>query len=120
MQTTVEILGRDVRVILSDKASRELAKRSIPLFAEMELYFSCLIRKKVRFHDMPHDLDNIQVMDKLNIAFHPVMTAACGKDYEGNEPPLTNFPIHKPELFVPHWLKIDYRHNQWQGDFGFK
>jgi len=119
-QATVEILGRDVRVILSDKASQQLAKRSKPLFAEMELYFSCLIRKKVRFHDKSHDLAAIQVMDKLKISFHPVMTAACGKDYEGDEPPLTDFPINKPELFVPHWLKIDYHHNQWQGDFGFR
>lgn len=120
MQITVEIMGREVSVVLSDKASRELVKRSTPLIAEMELYFSCLIRKKVRFHDKPHGLATVQVMDNLDIAFHPVMTAACGKDYEGDEPPLTDFPIHKPESFVPHWLKIDYQHNQWQGEFGFK
>jgi hypothetical protein len=120
MKTTIELMGRDVSVSLSDKANQELAKRSAPLFAEMELYFSCLIRKKVRFHDTSHGLATVQVSDKLNVAFHPVMTAACGKDYEGDEPPLTDFPIHNPESFVPHWLKIDYRNNQWQGEFGFE
>ena len=119
MQTTVEIMGRAVDVVVSDTASRELTKRSTPLIAEMELYFSCLIRKKVRFHDLSPDLAAIQVLDKLSIAFHPVMTAACGNDYEGDEPPLTDFPIKNPEAFVPHWLRIDYHHNQWQGEFGF-
>ena len=86
---------------------------------EMELYFSCLIRMKVRFHDTPNNLATRQVMENFSIAFHPVMTAACGMDYEGDEPPLTDFPIQNPEAFVPHWLKIDYRNKQWQGEFGF-
>jgi hypothetical protein len=120
MQSTVVIMGRELTVSLSERASRELSKRSIPLIAEMELYFSCLIRKKVRFHDSSHGLATVQVVDNLNVAFHPVMTAACGKDYEGDEPPVTDFPIHNPESFVPYWLNIDYRHNQWQGDFGFR
>jgi len=119
MQTTVEILGRDVNVSVSENASRELSRRSTPLIAEMELYFSCLIRKKVRFHETPHNLHSISVTQKLQIAFHPVMTATCGNDYEGDEPPLTDFPIQKPESFVPHWLMIDYRDSQWQGEFGF-
>lgn len=119
MRTTVEIMGRDVEVSLSEKASRELAKRAAPLIAEMELYFSCLIRMKVRFHDTPHDLATVQAMDKLHVAFHPVMTAACRNDEIGDEPPLTDFPIQNPQAFVPHWLTIDFRHNQWQGEFGF-
>ena len=119
MRATVEIMGREVSVSLSEKASRELAKRATPLIAEMELYFSCLIRMKVRFHDTAHDLVTAQAMDKLHIAFHPVMTAACRNDDIGDEPPLTDFPIQNPQAFVPHWLTIDFRHNQWQGEFGF-
>ena len=120
MQTTVEIMGRDVRVSLSEKARRELAKRATPLYAEMELYFSCLIRLKVRFHDTAQNLNSVPVMDKLNIAFHPVMTAACSVDEQDAAPPLTDFPIQNPDAFVPHWLTIDYQHNQWQGQFGYK
>ena len=119
MRKTVKILTRDIIVSVSDTASRELIMRETPIVAEMELYFSCLIRKRVRFHDKPYNLAATEVMDKLQVAFHPVMTAACGNDYAGTEPPLTDFPIQKPEAFVPHWLKIDYHDNQWQGEFGF-
>jgi len=104
---------------LSDTASRALEKRTTPLIAEMELYFSCLIRKQVRFRESAQGLATVRVMDKLQVAFHPVMTASCGNDYDEDEPPLTDFPIQKPDAFVPHWLKIDYKNNQWQGEFGF-
>lgn len=119
MRVTVNIMGKEVTVFLSRTASNALQERITPLIAEMELYFSCLIRKKVRFHESADNLKTVQAMDKLRVAFHPVMTAACGNDYAGDEPPLTDFPIQKPEAFVPHWLKIDYQNNHWFGEFGF-
>ncbi len=84
----------------------------------MELYFSCLIRYKVRFHERADD-GAVVVNDKLWLRFRPVMTAQCGNDYDGDEPPLTDFPIVKPGAFTPHWLTIDYRRGQWQGEFGY-
>ena len=118
MEKQVELLGRKVAVSLSSSAVKAIAQREQSLVAEMELYFSCLIRKKVRF------LENLEgelvaVTDQLSIRFRPVMTAACGNDYEGDEPPLTDFPIQKAESFVPHWLKIDFKNGQWLGEFGF-
>lgn len=116
--TEVEINGRPVEVRLSRAAEQALARRQQPLLAEMELYFSCLIRCKVRFYERT-DSDNVTVNDKLQLRFRPVMTARCGNDYEGDEPPLTDFPIARPAAFTPHWLAIDYRHGQWQGEFGY-
>lgn len=50
-QQSIEINGRTVAIELSRAAIKALAQRSTPLLAEMELYFSCLIRKVVRFHE---------------------------------------------------------------------
>jgi len=36
-----------------------------------------------------------------------------------DEPPLTDFPIQKTNAFIPHWLKIDFKNNEWKGEFGF-
>ena len=120
MQTTIEILGRNVLVTLSKRAQLALSKRSKPLTAEMELYFSCLIRMKVRFHDATQNSRTVSISDNLNIAFRPVMTSACSLDAVGDAaPPLTDFPIQKPDAFVPHWLKIDFHNDQWQGEFGY-
>jgi len=114
----VELNGKPVEVRLSGPAERALADRHQPLLAEMELYFSCLIRYKVRFYEQAGSTD-VAVNDKLQLRFRPVMTASCGNDYDGDEPPLTDFPIKKPAAFTPHWLHIDYRHGQWQGEFGY-
>ena len=109
---------------ISQAAQTALAQRSTPLWVEMELYFSCLIRKQVRFRDSAPATDTgpaqVAVNEQLHICFRPVMTRACGKDYEGDEPPLTDFPIAKPQAYIPHWLRIDYRDGQWQGEFGYR
>ena len=86
--------------------------------SEMELYFSCLIRKKVRFRESSEG-ELAYVTEQLFVHFRPVMTAVCGTEYDGEVPPLTDFPIQKIESFVPAWLKIDFKNGQWQGEFGF-
>lgn len=118
MVKQIDIFGKKVSVSLSNAAVKALSHRDNPLIAEMELYFSCLIRKQVRFKDnMEGDLVN--VVDQLSVRFRPVMTKSCGIDYEGDETPLEDFPIKKPEAFVPHWLKIDFKKDKWIGEFGF-
>lgn len=114
----ITLQDRPVRIELTAAAERALAARATPLTAEMELYFSCLIRKQVRFRESPVP-DAVRAGVQLYVCFHPVMTERCGVDYEGDEPPLTDFPIARPEAFVPAWLRIDYHGGRWQGEFGF-
>jgi len=118
MQKQIEIKGKKVVVNLTKAAEKALSSRDKVLVAEMELYFSCLIRKQVRFKENL-DGDLAEVSDNLSVRFRPVMTKSCGIDYEGDEPPLEDFPIEKPEAFVPHWLNIDYKKHEWIGEFGF-
>ncbi len=125
---SIELLGKSVNVTLSKAARNALSRRTKPLAVEMELYFSCLIRKRVRFSDAASNIKSSAVQkpplearlnDRMRIQFHPVMTKACGKNYEGDEPPLTDFPITNPKAYIPHWLKIDYQKDAWVGEFGY-
>ncbi len=118
VKKTIMIKGRPVAVSLSPAARVALESRATPLYVEMELYFSCLIRLKVRFHEAEEHGQSVPVSDRLRVSFRPVMTASCDTDYEGSEPPLTDFPIAREEAFVPKWLTIDHVHGQWQGEFG--
>jgi hypothetical protein len=116
MQQQLEIEGRQLTVKLTQRAELALSLRHKPLLAEMELYFSCLLRKKVRFHESD---EGTIVTDKLWVSFRPVMTEKCSNDYEGDAPPVTDFPIQKTWQYVPHWLRIDYTNGEWQGEFGY-
>ena len=119
MQKTVHIRNKPVEVTLSAAAEKQLQATQTEILAELELYFSCQIRKKVRFHAARTNDDSIPVCPGLRLGFRPVMTAHCGKDFEGDEPPVTDFPIHNPDAFIPHWVRIDFIQGQWAGEFGF-
>ena len=125
MKTTVHISGKAVAIETSTAATHALLQRKEPLLAEMELYFSCLVRKKVRFHEVSSPLGDanqqIRVTDELQVSFRPVITQSCSvADVDGDEPPVTDFEIKKPEAFIPHWLYIDFQNGQWQGEFGYQ
>ncbi len=114
---TIELLGRTVRVELTPAAQSALRQRHTPLHAEMELYFSCLIRKRVRF-DVPVRGEVAMLGQELSVSFRPVMTRGCAVS-EYTPEHLEDLPITDPARFVPHWLRIDYRNAAWQGEFGF-
>lgn len=118
----IEIAGRQIELELTPAAEAALANDAPPMTVEMELYFSCLIRKQVRFRPTQAVEDDAlcsQPLPGLRLCFRPVMTRSCGRDYEGDEPPLSDFPIARPGPYVPHWLRLDYRGGQWEGEFGY-
>jgi hypothetical protein len=117
MQKTIEILGKQVLVEWTSSADKKLQELTEPLNVEMELYFSCLIRKAVRFGGDARALNFTTAAPRLKIGFRPVMTKVCKvSDFEG-EPPLEDFPIVKPEAYVPKRLTIDYKAGKWVGEF---
>ena len=113
---------RTVDVKLTSSAQKKLDTLEHPLNVELELYFSCLIRLRVLFPSKPDD-DFISVHsnhEKLNLYFHPIMTKHCVVDeIRGRDPDTETFPIKKPEKFIPRWLKLDYKHDAWSGEFGY-
>lgn len=117
MNRDITIGGKTVRVTLSQAAEQQLARRQRPLLVEMELYFSCLIRKRVVFRDPESERSTAAIEKPLDITFRPVMTRQCGIDYAGTEPPVTDFPIVNKAAFTPRSLEIDYVNQHWQGQF---
>lgn len=115
---SVILSDRNLEIRISPAAERALAARATPLLAEMELLFSCLIRKRVRFSERVAD-DAIQACEGLAVRFRPVMTRVCAVSDVGGAPPLEDFPIADPRPYVPRWLSIDFRQGAWRGEFGY-
>ena len=119
---TARILGRPVRVELSPAAVEAAAKLAAPLTVEMELYFSCLVRKAVRFRNADADPalpdgSHTALLDRLGLQFRPVTTKHCPLDQDA--PPLEAMPIMRPQAFVPRWVRVDVHNGEWIGDFGY-
>ncbi len=113
----ITLHDKTLEVKLSSAAERALKRRERPLAAEMELLFSCLLRKRVRFGDAV-EADTL-VNDRLAVRFRPIMTRKCSVSEAGASPPSESFPLENPRPYVPNWLTIDYRHGEWVGNFGY-
>ena len=119
LNSNVVINNRTVAVEWTKSAAGELAKRTQPLVVEMELYFSCLVKKFVHFHETPPDRKTIAVSDKLVVFFRPVTSTACSfevADRLGRQPEI-ELDNHNVRKMAPKRVKIDFVRGHWQGDF---
>ena len=116
---TIQLEGKDLRIQLTEPASRALADRSSPLNVEMELYFSCMIRKRVHFTDEKLTVNYAAKTDQLEIGFRPIMAQRCSIQDVKETPPTTDFPISRAGRFIPNWLNLDFTKGKWSGEFGY-
>lgn len=119
MEETVILHGKAVALTLTSRARRALADLSEPLVVEMELYFSCLIRKAVRFCAHSPDREATQAGDKLYVRFRPVGSRACGLKLSEGKPRLDDFPVANPRAYTPDWVRVDFKRGEWLGEFGY-
>jgi hypothetical protein len=121
---TMQLKGKRVRVDISESAVEALSDRETPLLIELELYFSCLVRKQIRFTELPGkpstDSECTRVIRGLYASFRAVTTSHCRIDETDGKPPVETMPVKKADLFVPDWLKLDFRTGRWLGEYGFK
>jgi hypothetical protein len=120
MEALVHLHGKAVQVELSAAAERALGQRSAPLYAEVQLIFGCMIAKRVWFRDVAAP-DAVPVAPNLHLWFRPARYAkACSFDDIDSGAEASDYPmIAERKRFVPDIVRIDYRRNQWRGDFTY-
>lgn len=117
--TTVSVNGKPLAVEWTRAAARKLAERSRPLVVELELYFSCLVKKFVHFHEEAPARATIQVSDKFHLFFHAVTSTACTMDVAerlGRQPE-TELDTPVARRFAPKRLRLDFSRGKWQASF---
>lgn len=105
---------------LTPAARRALEQREQNLVVELELLFSCLVRKRVKFpatEAKGYALGSSH--PKLALQFHPIVSHHCTLDEMGPEQASDDLPLAKPEAFAPRWVSLDFRNGRWSGDFGY-
>lgn len=119
MHAELNLLDKPVRIDTTARAAREIAQRTRPLRVEMELYFSCMIGKTLRFDEATQGSDFVPAGPNLEIGFRAVQTQACHVTTDVPKPGRVGFPIKDAKRFVPKWLALDFRDGRWEGEFGF-
>jgi len=118
-QRSNTILLRDntLEVTWTNRAERALQLRDKPLIAEMQLYFSCMIKKRVLFHD-EIELETVTVNEQLKVLFRPVQSQACDPDeFAQNHPIKQEFKTMAAVKMKPKSLEIDFKKGCWIGEY---
>ncbi len=116
---SVGINQRDVEVCWTERAERALQDGRQPLIVELQLYFSCVVQKRVVFHQCA-EFDTVVVNNRLEIAFRPIASAVCDpREFALNHPAGKDLSQGVALRMIPRVVEIDYRQGNWEGQFGY-
>lgn len=113
--------GRTVQVEVTPAAEHALAARSEPLYVELELYFSCLVKKFVHFRTDSRGKPTVPAGDNLLLYFRPVTSTACTFEVAerlGRQPEkeIDSEALHH---VAPKRVRIDHVNGEWRGSYSF-
>jgi len=116
---TVAINGKPVVIEWTSAAQRALEQRSMPLIVELEIYFSCLVKKFVHFREDSRGKPTVSAHDKLQLYFRMVTSTACAIDVAeclGRQPE-TEVEGRVSTRIAPKRVYIDHVKGEWRGSF---
>jgi hypothetical protein len=117
---TVAINGKPVQVECTRTAAARLALRAQPLVLELDLFFSCLVKKQVRVHEAaPAGRETVRVTDRLELYFRAVTSTACSMELAerlGGQPE-TELDTPVTRRFAPKRVRLDCVKGSWQAAF---
>ena len=116
---TVRINQRDVDVCWTGRAEAALQSSQQPLIIELQLYFSCVVKKRVLFHRQV-EFDTATVNNRLKLAFRPIASAVCDpQEFAMNHPLGKDLSRGVAGRMVPGRVEIDFRRGEWEGQFHY-
>jgi hypothetical protein len=116
---SARINQRDLHICWTERAEAALKANRQPLIVELQLYFSCVVKKRVLFHQQA-DFDTTSVNSKLQLAFHPVKSAVCDpREFALSHPVGQNLSQGVAARMVPKCVEIDFRRGEWEGQFRY-
>lgn len=125
---------KSIDVTLSEPAVLQSEKLNSTLLIEIQVYFSCLLGKRLVFYT-EHKLDGAWQLEaeqfssmlaqaqpltnNVFVRFNTVMTKSCPVSDTIGPPPVTDFKIKNQKPYVPGWLNIGFDGSQWFGEYGW-
>jgi len=113
------INGRPVRVEWTSRAEAALRARAQPLIVELELYFSCLVKKFVHVRENADGHALAWVDPRLALYFRPVTSTSCTPQTAerlGRQPEV-EIDTPATRRIAPKRVRLDFRDGGWHGSY---
>jgi hypothetical protein len=115
-QAGVPLRGAQLTVRWTGRAERALRRRTAPLNVQMQLYFSCVVVKRVLFPEAP-PADAMDLQGRIRVAFHVVESEACDPEtYAAQHPQRRLLDSPGAGRMRPRELLLDFRRSRWEGE----
>jgi len=116
-QTDINYNGKNLLISWTRRAEQQFRQRHTPLFVEMQIYFSCVVQKRILFYDQSEHPTQ-RVNDKLNITLRPVQAESCDPvEFAKNHPVAHEYASPAAKKLHPSALQLDFKNGQWCGEF---
>lgn len=116
---SIDIRGKQMAIKYSKRAEQALSLRKTPLIAELQLYFTCVVQKRVVFHEQTK-LNTIPTKTNLEISYHTVQSDACGPvEFAEKHPVKKELNSKGANSMRPSLFEIDFKKGKWVGVFSF-
>lgn len=116
-QNTVSLNGQSLTVCWTRRAQREMDNRQQPLTVEMQLLFSCVVKKRLLFGRQAGEA-MVPVNSDLSVGLSAVASKACSpEEFAQDYPEGRDLSETYAGRLSPSRLQIDFRQGEWQGQF---
>ena len=119
LSKTILINDKPLIVEWTPRAQRELDRRTHPLYVEMELYFSCMVKKYIHFREQPRSGTSVHVNEKFAVYFRPVTSTECSMDLAADLGRQPEIELHNEAVsrMVPKRIFVDFKNSRWIGEY---
>jgi len=117
-QRKLRLNNRELLVEWTEAAQQALTAGSQPLNIEMQLYFSCVVKKRVLFREQAGP-QSLAVNDSINVSFRSVQSAVCSPEDFAQDFPEDRELTAVSDKMTPSRLSVDFRGGEWLGEFGY-
>ena len=109
--------GRPLEICWTNRAQQALEKLDHTMVVEMQLYFSCVVKKRLLFHnDYIHS--RTPVVEKLSVDFRVVEPTSCDpEEFAKNYPEKRELDSKAAKRMHVKKLLLDYKNTEWLGEF---
>jgi len=108
-----EIDQNPISIFVTKRALEQLNKQRNAIYIEMQLMYSCVLKKRTIFHRHP-GFEFQSLGDNINVCFRSVQAASCApEEFAKHYPEKREF---EPKRF-PKKLFVDYKNKSWEGCF---
>ena len=117
MNKTIDFEGKPLKIRWTKRAERVLSERDQPLYIEMQIFFSCVVKKRVLFHDVCEH-HAIPVNDNMFVLIRPVEAASCDPvEFANNYPERRELESSRAMKMRASSLSVDFVDGEWVGEF---